>query len=140
VVTTGPVIEASTLRVPANAVMHEYVDHDLLMPEATLVIGHGGHATTMRALAHDLPLLVMPMHPMLDQPIVGQVIQEAGAGRTLPQEAQANEIRPVVEELLAPGPHRTAAARLGVLIRDSRGAETAADQILAVDRNGALSV
>ena len=137
VVTTGPVIEVSALRVPANAEVHEYVDHDLLMPEATLVIGHGGHATTMRALAHDLPLLVMPMHPMLDQPIVGQVIQEAGAGRTLPPDAQASEIRPVVEELLAPGPHRESAARLGMLVRDSHGATVAADRLLSLVRSAA---
>jgi len=31
------------------------------MPEVSLVVGHGGHGTTMQALAHDLPVLLMPM-------------------------------------------------------------------------------
>ncbi|HSV39470.1 MAG TPA: nucleotide disphospho-sugar-binding domain-containing protein [Nocardioidaceae bacterium] len=136
VVTTGPVIDGAALRVPANAELHGYVDHDLLMPEATLVIGHGGHATSMRALAHDLPLLVMPQHPMLDQTMVGSAVQEAGAGRLLAQETTADEIRPVIEELLAVGPHRAAAARLGELIRSAHGAATAADELLGVVKNG----
>jgi UDP:flavonoid glycosyltransferase YjiC (YdhE family) len=138
VVTTGPAIDGASLRAPTNTEIHEYVDHELLMPEASLVIGHGGHATTMRALAHDLPLLVMPMHPMLDQPIVGRAIEDAGAGRMLAQDAAPDEIRPVVEELLADGPHRAGAARLGRLIRERRGASVAADEILALIRNGVL--
>ena len=136
IVTTGPVIDVAELTVPANAEAHDYVDHDLLMPGVTLVIGHGGHATTMRALAHDLPLIVMPMHPMLDQTMVGQAVQDAGAGQLLAKEATPDEIRPVVEWLLADGPHRAAAAHLGSLIRESRGAATAADEILAVVKNG----
>jgi len=137
VVTTGPVIDGAALRVPASAELLGYVDHDQLMPEATLVIGHGGHATTMRALAHDLPLLVMPQHPMLDQTMVGGAVQQAGAGRLLTQEARAAEIRPIIEELLADGPHRAAAARLGELVRGANGAATAADELLSVVKNGA---
>jgi UDP:flavonoid glycosyltransferase YjiC (YdhE family) len=137
VVTTGPVIDAASLRVPAAAELYEYVDHDLLMPDATMVVGHGGHATTMRALAHDLPLLVMPQHPMLDQTMVGDAVQRAGAGRLLPQHAPAAEIRPVVEELLADGPHRTAAAQLGAAIRAVRGAAIAADALESVTRGAA---
>ena len=137
IVTTGPVIEGTDLRAPSNTEVHEYVDHDRLMPEATLVIGHGGHATTMRALAHDLPLLVMPMHPMLDQPLVGQAVEDAGAGRTLPKDATPDQIRSVVETLIADGPHRAAAARLGRLVRTARGASNAADALLELVRTGA---
>lgn len=128
-VTTGPVIDQTDLRAPANTEVLDHVDHDLLMPETSLVIGHGGHATTMRALAHDLPLLVMPMHPMLDQPIVGQAIQDAGAGLMLAKDAAPDQIRTSVEGLLADGPHRAAASRLGKLVREGNGASTAADRI-----------
>ena len=137
VVTTGRSSTLPRLRVPATAELFEYVDHDLLMPDATLVIGHGGHATTMRALAHDLPLLVMPQHPMLDQTMVGEVVQKAGAGRLLPQQAAAADIRPVVEELLADGPHRAAAARLGAAIRAVPGATKGADALESVTRGAA---
>lgn len=130
VVTTGPVIDSGSLRVPANTEMHRYVDHDLLMPAATLVIGHGGHATTMRALAHDLPLVIVPQHPMLDQTMVGDTVQRAGAGALIDRAASAEDLRSVVEALLADGPHRESAARMGKLIRESRGGSTAADHLL----------
>ncbi len=136
VVTTGPVVDPSELRPAANHEVYRYVPHDELMPQMSLVVGHGGHATTMRALAHDLPLVVMPMHPLLDQPVVGRQVEAAGAGRTVKKGASAQALRPVIEELLADGPHRTAAARLGALIRESRGSEAAADRILALVPNG----
>ena len=87
-----------------------------------MVIGHGGHATTMAALAHDLPVLVMPMHPMLDQKMVGQSLVDAGAGRLLSKHAKPAVIAAVVGQLVGEGPHRAAAARLGATIRRTSGA------------------
>lgn len=132
VATTGPVIDSNLLQVPGNVEVLGYVDHSSLMPEATLVIGHGGHATTMRALAHDLPLVVLPQHPMLDQTMVGAAVEQAGAGRLLDRETDVASLRKVIEEMLHDGPHRAAAARLGKLIRDSRGGATAADRLVAL--------
>jgi UDP:flavonoid glycosyltransferase YjiC (YdhE family) len=136
VVTTGPVVDPGELRVAPNHEVHRFVPHDELMPEMSLVIGHGGHATTMRALAHDLPLVVMPMHPLLDQPLVGKTVAAAGAGELVAKKASADELRPVVTRLLADGPHRAAAARLGAAIRKARGTATAADLVLAALGNG----
>jgi UDP:flavonoid glycosyltransferase YjiC (YdhE family) len=129
IVTTGPVIKRADLRLPDGIEVHDYLDHDTVMPHATAVLTHGGHATTMRALAHGLPLAVMPMHPMLDQPLVGKAVQEAGAGRLLQRPARPREIRTVLEELLADGAHRAAAARLAQLIRETDGTTTAADRL-----------
>ena len=137
VVTTGPVVDPAALRPAANHEVHRFVPHDELMPRMSLVVGDGGHATTLRALAHDVPLVVMPMHPLLDQPVVGRSVQEAGAGRTVKKGASAEQLRPVIAAMLADGPHRTAAARLGALIRESRGTATAADRILEVVSDGA---
>lgn len=129
IVTTGPVIDAAELRVPANAEVHQFVPHSELMTRVSLVVGHGGHATTMLALAHDLPVAVMPMLALLDQPMVGRAVEAAGAGRLLSKEAGPDELRPVLAELIQDGPHRVAAARLGAAIRASRGAESGADLI-----------
>jgi UDP:flavonoid glycosyltransferase YjiC (YdhE family) len=136
VVTTGPVIDAEDLRVPRGVEVHRWVDHDLLMPEVTMVFGHGGHATTMRALAHDLPLAVMPQHPKLDQSMVGQSVEDAGAGRLVPRDADAGLVRDVIDQLLSDGAHRGAAASLGAAIRDLPGAATAADRLEALVRDG----
>jgi UDP:flavonoid glycosyltransferase YjiC (YdhE family) len=138
IVTTGPVIDPAGLRAAANHELHRYVPHDELMPQVSLVVGHGGHATTMRALAHDLPLALMPMHPMLDQPMVAKAVARRGAGEVLGKKDGPARIRPVVERLLADGPHRTAAARLGAEIRALDGTRRAADLLQdLIARNGA---
>ena len=108
VVTTGPVIDPARLRTAANHEVHRFVPHDELMPQMSLVVGHGGHATTMRALAHDLPLAIMPMHPMLDQPMVGKAVATAGAGEVRAQEGRA---RPDPSRRGAPARRRPAPRR-----------------------------
>lgn len=140
IVTTGPVVDPTQLRTAANHELHRFVPHDELMGSVSLVVGHGGHATTMRALAHDLPVVVMPMHPFLDQPVVGKAVTRAGAGATLAKDASADAIRPVVETFLADGPHRAAAARLGQEIRQLDGTRQAADLVEQLVRNGAPAV
>jgi len=139
VVTTGPVVEPADLRAPANAELHRFVPHAELMPKASLVVGHGGHSTTMQALAHDLPMVLMPMHPMLDQPMVARTVAAAGAARVVRKKAGADELAPVIAALLADGPHRAAAARLGAEIRSMPGATNAADRIEGLVRNGAAT-
>lgn len=132
VVTTGPVIDPASLRTAANHEVHRYVSHDTLMPEVSLAVSHGGHATTMRALAHDLPLVVMPMHPMLDQPLVGAAVADAGAGEVVAKKTSPADLRPVVERMLADGPHRRAAASLGEEIRRLDGTTRAVDLLEGV--------
>ena len=139
VATTGPVVDPGDLDVPANAEVQRFVPHVDLMPQASLVIGHGGHGTTMQALAHDLPLVLMPMHPMLDQPLVARSVEAAGAGRVVRKKATADELRPVIAELLGDGPHRAAAARLGAEIRALPGASGAAARIEELVANGAVA-
>jgi len=139
VATTGPAVDPSDLRVPSNAEVHRFVPHVELMPRASLVIGHGGHGTTMQALAHDLPLVLMPMHPMLDQPMVARSVAAAGAGRVVRKKATADDLRPVIASLLGDGPHRAAAARLGAEIRALPGAGGAAARIEELVASGAVT-
>jgi UDP:flavonoid glycosyltransferase YjiC (YdhE family) len=140
VVTTGPVIDPAELRTAANHEVHRFVPHDEVMPRVSLVVGHGGHATTMRALAHDLPLVVVPMHPMLDQPMVGRAVARAGAGAVLPKKSGVDALREAITRHLEDGPHRPAAARLGAEIRSLDGTRRAADAVLAVVGDGASRV
>jgi UDP:flavonoid glycosyltransferase YjiC (YdhE family) len=132
IATVGPSIGAENLTVPPNVELRGFVPHSELLSSVSMVIGHGGHATTMAALVHDLPVLVMPMHPMLDQKMVGQSLVDAGAGRLLPKTAKPTVIAAVVEELLGEGPHRAAAARLGAAIRVAPGVPAGADLVESV--------
>jgi UDP:flavonoid glycosyltransferase YjiC (YdhE family) len=132
IVTTGDAVDAASLRVPGNVELHRHLPHDEVMPQVSLVVGHGGHGTAMRALAHDLPLLAMPMHAMLDQPMVASVLQEQGAARTVRRSTPSHRLRAAIADLLAPGPHRAAAARLGAAIRARNGASAAADLVASL--------
>lgn len=132
VFTTGPALNLDTLSAPDNVELRRWVDHADLMPDVDLVIGHGGHSTAMRALAYDLPMLLMPMHPMVDQPTVARVIAAQGAGLTLPRTADAADIRAAVHRLITDGGYRSAAAALGARIRRQDGAATASDYLRAL--------
>lgn len=129
VVTTGPAIDPGSLRPPTNAQVVQRLPHADLMPSAALVIGHGGHGTAMRALAHGVPMLILPMHPMLDHPMVGQVVVEAGAGIMLKKTAAPEQIHAAVTELLTDPSYRSAAANIGTRLRDQHGAAAAADAL-----------
>ena len=128
VVTTGAVAPGA-LRVPANVEAHQYLPHDDIMPSASLVVGHGGHSTTMRALAHGIPLLIMPMHRILDQPMIGKAVAAAGAGRVLPKTASAEEIRTEVRSLLRDPSYQHAAGVVCARLRSRSGAIAAADEL-----------
>ncbi len=131
VLTTGPAVDPAGLTVPANATVHEFIPHADVMPGCSAVIGHGGHATTVLALAHGLPLVIMPMHPMLDQSMVGTAVEQAGAGVVIKKSSSPDQIRAALERVLDE-PHRRAAAAIGERWRGADGAAVAADRILAL--------
>ena len=129
VVTTGPTIDPTGLRVPPNATVHRHVPHRDVMPECALVVGHGGHSTTMRALMHGLPLLVLPADPRVDQPSVGRAVQGAGAGLSLDRSAAPDRIRAAVRTILGDPAFRAAADVVGQRMRAQDGVRTAADRL-----------
>ncbi len=132
IITTGRGVDVSSLRVPANAEVHPFLPHEEVMPTVDLLVGHGGHATTMLASAHDLPLVVLPLHPALDARMIGRSVERAGVGRLLAKTAKPEQIRAAIEGLLADGPHRQACARTGQRLRAQNGARTAADEVEAL--------
>jgi UDP:flavonoid glycosyltransferase YjiC (YdhE family) len=137
IATTGPGVDPQALRVPSNVELHRWLPHADVLPGVSLVLGHGGHATTMAALAHDVPLLVLPVDSKTDQPFIGRAVQHAGAGRWVSRRSSPARIRGAIADLLADRAYADAAARLGAQIRAMRGAANAADRIEAVVRNGA---
>jgi UDP:flavonoid glycosyltransferase YjiC (YdhE family) len=124
--------DAGDLRVPANVEVRGYVDHAEVMPDVGFVIGHGGHATTMRALAHDLPLLIVPQHPMLDQPMLGEVLAGRGAALTRAQDAPVEQLRDAIAAIVREESYARAAGVIGARLRANDGAAAAADRIAAL--------
>lgn len=85
----------------------------------------------MRALGHDLPLVVIPSQATTDQPMIGRAVQRHGAGTLLRGNAPADRIRRAIERGLTDPGMRAAAASLGALIRRRDGAVVAADRVEA---------
>jgi UDP:flavonoid glycosyltransferase YjiC (YdhE family) len=127
VVTTGASIDPATIRPAPNTTLHRFADHGELLQEASLVVGHGGHSTAARALSYGVPVLVLPMHSFMDQPLVGKAIQNQCIGLTIPKRSSARAIRQAAERLLTDQAIRGAAAVLGRDIRSRDGATVAAD-------------
>jgi UDP:flavonoid glycosyltransferase YjiC (YdhE family) len=124
-------VTAKRLRIPANVDAYGYVDHAVVMPEVALVISHGGHATTMYSLAHDLPVLVVSQHSKLDQPLIGQVLERHHAGITLDQYPELSDMQAATTELLESDSAANAAAQIGARLREQNGSSNASDRIEA---------
>ena len=131
VATIGGGVEPGKLSAPANALVVDAADHDDLMAKAALVISHGGHGTTMRALKHGVPLLVMPGF-VPDQAPNGAMVAEFGAGRVLAQQADVATIRAAAHDLIAEPGYRARASEVARLFAESDSAATAADEVEAL--------
>jgi UDP:flavonoid glycosyltransferase YjiC (YdhE family) len=128
-VLTSGAVAPDVLRAPTNVEVHRHLPHDEIMPSASLLVGHGGHSTTMRALAHGIPLLILPMHEVLDQPMIGRTVAAAGAGLVLPKTASAEEIRSTIRALLQDPSYRLAAKAVGARLCSRNGAIAASDEL-----------
>jgi UDP:flavonoid glycosyltransferase YjiC (YdhE family) len=122
-------ISVEPLRVPDNVRLSGYVDHGEVMPNVSMVIGHGGHATTMYALAHDLPVLVVPQQPLADQVLIGEVLARHGAGLVVSQHPSVEEVRDAVMRIANDDSFTAAAARIGERLRSQDGVARATDRI-----------
>lgn len=129
IVTLGGLAPDRELRAPSNVEVREVASHDELLPRASLVIGHGGHSTTFRALTHGVPVLAMPMHPMLDQPMVAEALVRSGVGLHLPRKAGSDRIAAAVTSLLADEAVRARATALGERLRSADAGAAASDAL-----------
>jgi UDP:flavonoid glycosyltransferase YjiC (YdhE family) len=110
VATTGGIVDPGELTAPANAHLVPFADHDALMERACMVVGHGGHGTTMRALLHGRPIVGIPAM-ISDQVPITQLIEQWKVGRALPLDADVTQIRSAAQEILANPVFRDEAAR-----------------------------
>ncbi|GAB4582821.1 glycosyltransferase [Nocardia sp. IFM 10818] len=121
IMTTGPAIDPAVITAPPNVTVLRTAPHHEIMRHASLVITHGGHGTVLKALAADLPVLVLP-HGR-DHADNAARLRAHRAGITLPRTATPPRIARTVRRLLRSPTHYRAAAELGrVIRRDALGA------------------
>ena len=105
---------------PDNVTVERWVPQDEVLPRAAAVVTHGGHGSTLGALAHGVPCVVLPLFS-LDQWFNAEAVARAGAGVALDGERHTRRgvdlpspetlaaLRPAVEHVLDdPGPRRAA--------------------------------
>lgn len=120
--------EGSQLQSEGDIFVCAYAQHSLLFPRAAAIVHHGGMGTTGQALRAGRPQLVVPH--MADQYDNAQRIARLGVGqRIAAQKFTAERVVPILSALLADGPCRAEATRIGGLIAAENGAEAAANAI-----------
>jgi UDP:flavonoid glycosyltransferase YjiC (YdhE family) len=128
--TLGPALDGAGLRAPPNAALVPSAPHDAVLRQASLVVTHGGHGTVMRALAHGVPLLCMPLGR--DQADNAVRVAARGAGLTLAPAAPAEEIRAALGRLLGEDGFRDAARRLGAAVAAEASSLAVVDELEAL--------
>ncbi|HET6673554.1 MAG TPA: nucleotide disphospho-sugar-binding domain-containing protein [Agromyces sp.] len=127
IVTAGPAIDPATLPSVDGVEVRAFGDHGELLGSARLLIGHGGHGTTMRALAAGVPVLIVPMTPHADHHLVAAAVERAGLGGHVAKDAAAAELRVAIAQALESRAMAAGARRTGERLRATSGARHAAD-------------
>jgi UDP:flavonoid glycosyltransferase YjiC (YdhE family) len=126
VATFGRAVAPDEVTAPPGVRVHEWMPHDELFPDASLVVGPGGHGTTLAALAHGVPVLVLPLDATSDQPRMARAVTLAGVGETLPRRAGPAAIRATIERMRRDEALHRRAQELGAAIRQLDGPRRAA--------------
>ena len=136
-VTLGPAMAGERFELPPNVVAVPSAPHGRVFPRAAAVVTHAGHGTVMRALAHGLPLLCLPMGR--DQDDNAARVFARGAGLRLSRSARPPRIAAAVRRLLEEPGFRASAGRLGRIIRDDVAADRAVEELEAVGERMAVA-
>ena len=135
--TVGRRFDASELGVPpANTHVESWVNQERVLPEAALVVCHGGSGTLFGALARGVPVVSVPV--FADQFANARRVAEFGAGvvvevnepsasvRTVIAEDDAPRIAAAIQAMLATPTYR---ARAGELADEMAATPTAASTL-----------
>ena len=124
-ITTGPAVDPDEVNAPANVTVVRSAPHAQVLEQAAAVVTHAGHGTVIKALAHGVPVVALPIGR--DQPDVAARLVASGAGLRLRPGSPPRRIAAAVERVLGEPAFGTAAARLGRAI----AGEVAQDRAVA---------
>lgn len=103
--------------VPENVSVERWVDLDAVAARADVIVGHGGYGTTLTALAHGVPQVILPLFSG-DQWANAAAVTRTGAGLSLdadratrtvfgmPARAQIDGLAEAVRTVLSDDSHR----------------------------------
>lgn len=96
---------------PANIRIEQYIAQASILPSCAAVVSHGGSGSILGALAHGLPLVILPMGA--DQPLNAARCIALGLGQALDAvDATPAQVHTAVATVLAEPRYRQAATRM----------------------------
>ena len=112
IATVGRQIDPEELGpLPENIRVERYIPHSVVLPRCAAVVSHGGSGTVIGALAHGLPMVVIPMGA--DQPHNAARCEAIGVARVLDAvTARPETVREAVSAVLSGATYRSAAERM----------------------------
>lgn len=114
VVTTGPTVDPADIPGAPNVQVVRSAPHRRVLDGAALAITHGGHGTTMKALAAGVPVLCMPMGA--DQADVAARLEATGAGLRIRPGSSPRTIARAVRRMLDDDSFRREAGRMAATL------------------------
>ena len=112
VVTLGNEIDPAELGPqPAHVIVRQFIPQHELLPHCDAIVSHAGSGSVLGALAHGLPMLLLPMGA--DQPMNADRCAQLGVALTLdPLAATPEQVRDAARAILNEARFRSAAERL----------------------------
>lgn len=125
VVTVGRDLDPAALGPqPANVHLHRFIPQDQLLPYCDLVVSHAGSGSVTGALAHGLPMILLPMGA--DQPLNARRAEALGVAKALDAvSATPDEIHHAAAEVTGTPRYRENAGAIRDEIRALPGPEYA---------------
>ncbi len=131
VATTNRVVPSRPIPVPSNAVLVDWLSYSQVMPQASLVICHGGHGTVARALADGVPVLTCPAAGDMNE--TAARVTWAGVGLSVKWSLTgARSLRWAVAEVLGDPSYRDRAREISRWSEENDGAATGSRLIEAL--------
>jgi len=128
VATSNRDLAGGAIEVPDNAVLVDWLSYSQVMPQASLVICHGGHGTVARALAAGVPVLATPA--VGDMAETAARISWAGVGSSVPWRlCRPRPLRWAAQRLLGDRSFAVRAGELAAWAEENDGAERGAELV-----------
>jgi UDP:flavonoid glycosyltransferase YjiC (YdhE family) len=129
-VTLGPALAASQFTPPPNVTLETFVPHTAALPHVDAMVTQCGLGTLMKALAHGVPLVCIPL--VGDQPDNAARVVARGAGLRLSADVPPDRIRDAIQRVVTEPSFRYAARQLATHMTGEDPVQAAVDEIVAV--------
>jgi UDP:flavonoid glycosyltransferase YjiC (YdhE family) len=128
-VTTGRDVDPAALGpVPRHVRVERFVPQEAILPACAAAVVHGGSGSTLAALAHGLPLVLVPQGA--DQFENAARVETAGAGVVVqPEDLSGETVRAALRLVLAEASYAASARRVAAEIAAMPGPEEVARRV-----------